>query len=112
MRRMLLLCTAVFAVTGCAGAPAPGPAPTPTVSASASPERPVTDLPQSTTFTKLTGLPLDTGHYASLDGTVVRPLKTKSLHASPGGPAVAALPSTQLGGPTWVPVVETVPGWQ
>jgi lipoprotein-anchoring transpeptidase ErfK/SrfK len=43
---------------------------------------------------------------------VVRPLKTKSLHARPGGPAIAALPSTQLGGPTWVPVVETVPGWQ
>jgi lipoprotein-anchoring transpeptidase ErfK/SrfK len=57
-------------------------------------------------------LPTDTTRDKALDGTVVRPLKAKTLHAPPGGPAVAVLPGTQLGGPTWVPVVETVPGWQ
>lgn len=112
MRRTLLLCAAALAVSGCAGDPASGTTRSPAAGAPAPAERPVNGLPQSTTFTKLTGLPTETRRYKSLDGTVVRPLKAKTLHARPDGPAVAVLPATQLGGPTWVPVVETVPGWQ
>ena len=33
------------------------------------------------------------------------------VYARPGGPPVAALPATELGSPTWVPVVQSQPGW-
>ena len=67
-------------------------------------------LPQATTFVTLKGVPTDTG--AAGDGTVVHPTSVVPVSATAGGPAVAVLPSTELGGPTWVPVVETKPGWQ
>lgn len=70
----------------------------------------IAKLPQATTFTTLRGLPQDTVPAAD-DDTVVHPGTTVPVSATPGGPAVALLPSTQLGGPTWVPVVERKPGW-
>jgi lipoprotein-anchoring transpeptidase ErfK/SrfK len=69
-------------------------------------------LPQATTFTTLTGIPQDTDPAVTGDGTVVHPTTAVPVSATPGGPPVAALPSTQLGSPTWVPVVATKPGWQ
>ncbi|WP_307796524.1 L,D-transpeptidase [Actinomadura barringtoniae] len=68
-------------------------------------------LPQTTTYTTVKSLPLDSGTDGG-DGTVVRPAKDLPISATPGGPAVATLPTTQLGGPTWVPVVESKPGWR
>ncbi|SEG56910.1 L,D-transpeptidase catalytic domain, partial [Thermomonospora echinospora] len=68
-------------------------------------------LPQATTFTTLRGLPRDSAPSAETDGTVVNPAATLPVSAEPGGPPVAALPATQLDGPTWVPVIESRPGW-
>jgi len=42
---------------------------------------------------------------------VVHPATTRVIYARPGGPAVGALPATELGSPTWVPVVQSQPGW-
>jgi lipoprotein-anchoring transpeptidase ErfK/SrfK len=67
--------------------------------------------PQATTFTTLHGLPREPASATVGDGTVVHPKATVPVSATPGGPAVAALPSTQLGAPTWVPVVDEKPGW-
>ena len=67
-------------------------------------------LPQATTFVTLKGVPADAG--ATGDGTVVHPVAALPVSATVGGPAVAVLPSKELGGPTWVPVVESKPGWQ
>ena len=36
---------------------------------------------------------------------------TRVAYARPGGPPVAALPVTELKSPTWVPVVQSQPGW-
>jgi lipoprotein-anchoring transpeptidase ErfK/SrfK len=72
---------------------------------------PTAALPQATTFTALKGLPPDTDATVAGDGTVVHPTTAIPVSATPGGPPVATLPSTELGGPTWVPVVETKPGW-
>jgi hypothetical protein len=33
------------------------------------------------------------------------------VYTRPGGPPAAALPATQIGNPTWVPVVQSQPGW-
>jgi lipoprotein-anchoring transpeptidase ErfK/SrfK len=67
-------------------------------------------LPQATTFVTLKGIPTDTAEAA--DGTVAHPNTSLPVSATAGGPPVAVLPDKQLGGPTWVPVVETKPGWQ
>jgi lipoprotein-anchoring transpeptidase ErfK/SrfK len=69
-------------------------------------------LPQATTYTTLRGLPQDPNASAGDAATVVHPTVDTPVSAQPGGPPAAILPSLQLGGPTWVPVVETKPGWQ
>ncbi|MBC6468111.1 L,D-transpeptidase [Actinomadura alba] len=68
-------------------------------------------LPQATTYTTLKGMPLDPDPFAGGDGTVVHPPAPVKVSAQVGGPPVAVLPSSQLGSPTWVPVVESKPGW-
>ncbi|MEU8118523.1 L,D-transpeptidase [Spirillospora sp. NPDC049024] len=99
-----LLVTALL-VTGCGGG-GKGP------SAGATPAGGLDKLPQATTYTTLDDLPKDDAPSAKGDGTVVHPLDTVPVSAKPGAPAVAELPSTQLKGPTWVPVVESRPGWR
>jgi hypothetical protein len=77
--------------------------------------RPASDtakLPQATTYTTLRGLPQSPEPSADTGGTVVHPTVALPVSATPDGPSVAVLPTTELGSPTWVPVVETKPGWQ
>jgi lipoprotein-anchoring transpeptidase ErfK/SrfK len=69
-------------------------------------------LPQATTYTTLHGLPQEADPSADKDGTVVHPAASVTVSATAGGRPAAVLPSTQLGSPTWVPVVETKPGWR
>jgi lipoprotein-anchoring transpeptidase ErfK/SrfK len=90
-------------VAGCAKSHSPAPS-------GDQPASSIGKLPQATTFTTLKGFGEDTTD-AMADGTVVHPKAAVPVSATAGGPAVAVLPSTQLGGPTWVPVVETKPGW-
>jgi lipoprotein-anchoring transpeptidase ErfK/SrfK len=68
-------------------------------------------LPRATTYATTPQAPLDPAPFAINNGLVVRPLAAEVLYAGPGKPPVAVLPSTELGGPTWVPVVQTSPGW-
>jgi lipoprotein-anchoring transpeptidase ErfK/SrfK len=42
---------------------------------------------------------------------VLRPLTSQIVYTAPGKPAIAVLPTTELDSPTWVPVVQTNPGW-
>ncbi|GAB3672665.1 hypothetical protein GCM10027589_42250 [Actinocorallia lasiicapitis] len=69
------------------------------------------NLPESTTFTTIKNLPKDPSPGRLPDGTVARPRQAVPIHTAPDGKPVAMLPATQLSGPTWVPVIETVPGW-
>jgi lipoprotein-anchoring transpeptidase ErfK/SrfK len=96
--------TIALLVAGCGGK-------SPSHSASSSDVHPPAGkLPQATTFVTLKDIPTDA--VAATDGTVVHPTETLPVSATAGGPPVAVLPDKQLGGPTWVPVVETTPGWQ
>ena len=54
--------------------------------------------------------PQDPDPFAPETGTVLHPTVTQVVYARPGGPPVAALPVTELGSPTWVPVVQSQPG--
>ena len=68
-------------------------------------------LPRATTFGRLRAGPRDLDASAPTLGVVLHPTATRVVYARPGGAPVAALPSTELGGPTWVPVVQSRPGW-
>lgn len=87
------------------------PAAEPVVARSASPTR-IAALPLATTYTIVPGAPLDPDPFASAGGLVVHPVRTVVVYASPGGSPVALLPTTELGSPTWVPVVQARSGWQ
>jgi len=71
----------------------------------------VARLPIATTFTSTPAAPADQDPFAVTDGVVVHPTTQQVLYAAPGKQAVAVLPATELGGPTWVPVVQSDPGW-
>jgi L,D-transpeptidase catalytic domain len=68
-------------------------------------------LPSANTFGRLQAEPRDLGPSVPGPGVVLHPTAARVVYASPGGPPVAVLPSTQLGSPTWVPVVRSRPGW-
>ena len=68
-------------------------------------------LPQATTYTTIKAAPADPARFATTNGLVVHPLSAQIIYAGPGKAAVGVLPATELGAPTWVPVVQTGPGW-
>jgi hypothetical protein len=90
--------------------PAPPSSPAPVTPALLSAAQ-IARLPRATTFGRLPGGPRDLGTAAPGPGVVLHPTATRVVYARPGGPPVAALPSTELGSPTWVPVVRSQPGW-
>jgi lipoprotein-anchoring transpeptidase ErfK/SrfK len=113
---------AALLVAGCGSggaSPSHGGSPAAAASSSAAapvPPRPVSaaklaSLPQATTFAHLHGVPADPQPSALTSGLVVHPRSTLAVYAAPGGAPVAALPATELGNPTWVPVIQERPGW-
>jgi lipoprotein-anchoring transpeptidase ErfK/SrfK len=99
----VVIAAVAMAATGCGKSHSPAPAGGNAASSTGK-------LPQTTTYTTVKGLGQDTAA-AATDGAVVHPKAAVPVSAAAGGPPVAVLPSTQLGSPTWVPVVETKPGW-
>jgi hypothetical protein len=69
-------------------------------------------LPQATTEGRIDGAPADSHPTSITDGSVVHPTRTVPIFGRPGGgPAIGALPATEVAGPTWVPIVGRAPGW-
>jgi lipoprotein-anchoring transpeptidase ErfK/SrfK len=68
-------------------------------------------LPQATTFTSIPAAPKDPDPFAATGGAVIHPLVKQVIYSAPGKPAVGVLPDSELGSPTWVPVVNSSPGW-
>jgi L,D-transpeptidase catalytic domain len=68
-------------------------------------------LPAATTFGQSPRAPQDPDPFQPETGIVLHPTGTRVIYARPGGQPIAALPSTELGSPTWVPVVQARPGW-
>jgi len=68
-------------------------------------------LPAATTYGTTAAAPPDPAPFAPETGFVLHPEATRVVYSRPGGPPVAELPATELGSPTWVPVVEAQPGW-
>jgi lipoprotein-anchoring transpeptidase ErfK/SrfK len=98
--------------TGCSGtAGAPPAAPAPTIQPVHVPAAQLARLPAATTYGTTPAAPPDPAPFAPETGMVLHPDATRAVYTRPGGPAVAALPATELGSPTWVPVVQSQPGW-
>ncbi|WP_019632084.1 L,D-transpeptidase [Actinomadura atramentaria] len=72
---------------------------------------PTGKVPETTTFAKIAQMPRDTGATDAGDGTVVHPTAPRTVYDGPGGHPVATLPVQELGGPTWVPVVDRSGDW-
>jgi lipoprotein-anchoring transpeptidase ErfK/SrfK len=68
-------------------------------------------LPMATTFGTTPAAPQDPAPFGPETGIVLHPMATRVVYASPGGPPAAALPVTELGSPTWIPVIQSQPGW-
>ena len=68
-------------------------------------------LPSATTYGTTPAAPPDPAPFAPETGIVLHPAAARVVYTRPGGPPVAALPTTELGSPTWVPVVQSRPGW-
>ena len=105
--------TAVAALAaGCSGTPGPSPAATaPPVQPVHVPAAQIARLPAATTYGTMPAAPPDPSPFAPETGIVVHPDATRVVYTRPGGPPVAALPVTELGSPTWVPVVQSQAGW-
>ena len=97
---------------GCAERPVPPhaapPAPVPPMNV---PAAQMARLPAATTYGTTPAAPPDPAPFAPETGIVLHPEATRVVYTRPGGPPVAALPATELGSPTWVPVVQSQPGW-
>jgi lipoprotein-anchoring transpeptidase ErfK/SrfK len=69
-------------------------------------------LPRATTYASIPAAPGDPAPFAATGGLVVHPRRPQIVYAGPGKRPVAVLPATELGSPTWVPVVQRSPGWE
>jgi lipoprotein-anchoring transpeptidase ErfK/SrfK len=114
VRRVIALAGAAL-ISGCSAASAPHAG---SAVAMTSPVRPalvsaaqLTRLPVATTFSSSPAAPQDPDPFRSETGIVLHPTVKAVVYVRPGGPPVAALPTTELGSPTWVPVVQSQPGW-
>jgi hypothetical protein len=68
-------------------------------------------LPVATTYGKAPRAPRDLRPFDQETGIVLHPTAARVIYARPGGPPVLTLPSAELGSPTWIPVVQSRPGW-
>jgi lipoprotein-anchoring transpeptidase ErfK/SrfK len=68
-------------------------------------------LPAATTYATTPAAPTDPAPFAAETGTVLHPEAARVVYTRPGGPPAAVLPATEIGSPTWVPVVQSEPGW-
>ena len=104
--------TAVAALAAGCGRAGPTPAVTaPPVQPMSVSAAQMARLPSATTYGTTPAAPADPAPFAPETGIVLHPAAARVVYTRPGGPPVAALPTTELGSPTWVPVVQSRPGW-
>lgn len=109
--RSLVTLAIAAAVSACgSGGTQPGTAPQPVPPVHVSAAQ-LARLPIATTFGRSPTAPQDPDPFHAETGIVLHPTVTQVVYAYPGGPAVAALPTTELRSQTWVPVVQTQKGW-
>ena len=111
LMRLIALCF-VALLTACSAASSPDAAsPRPALPVHVSAAR-IARLPVATTYATTAHGSAGSSPVRGGTGTVLHPTTTRVIYTPPGGsPAAATLPATELGSPTWVPVVQSQPGW-
>jgi lipoprotein-anchoring transpeptidase ErfK/SrfK len=92
------------------GAPHAAATPRPVLPVRVSPAQ-AAGLPLATTSGTTPRAPRDPAPFTAETGIVLHPTAVRVVYALPGGRPVAALPAAEIGSPTWVPVVQSQPGW-
>jgi lipoprotein-anchoring transpeptidase ErfK/SrfK len=114
LRRVITLAGAGL-ISGCGAASTPPAVPAAAVAPPVLPAyvsaAQLTRLPVATTFGRSPTAPQDPDPFRPETGIVLHPTAKEVVYLRPGGPPVAALPTTELGSPTWVPVVQTQSRW-
>lgn len=75
------------------------------------PPRDLSRLPEAQVGTAVPAAPADPESSLDPGISVLHPTREAVVYSQPGGPAIARLPTTQLGAATWVPVIAGRPGW-
>jgi hypothetical protein len=114
VKRMIALAGAAL-ISGCGAATTPPAVPpvaktAPVLPAHVSAAQ-LARLPMATTFGRSPSAPRDPDPFKPETGIVLHPTLKELVYLRPGGPPAAELPTTELGSPTWVPVVQSRPGW-
>ncbi|WP_199746665.1 L,D-transpeptidase family protein [Amycolatopsis sp. WAC 01416] len=111
VRALLVLVLAMLPLSGCgttgdegggAAAPVAPPPSSPEVFAS---------LPEANTFGQLNSAPADPSPTLPAGGEVLHPKADAVVYRAPGAEPIARLPETQIGSPTWVPVIARQGDW-
>ncbi|GAA2397707.1 hypothetical protein GCM10010191_00460 [Actinomadura vinacea] len=110
-RAARLAVTAAVAAATALPAACTGSSPPP--SATGTPDPAPARPPETTTHTTVHDAPADRPSHAAAAtaGLVVHPVAPRTVLDAPGGRPIATLPTTQLGSPTWVPVVSRSGVW-
>ncbi|MEC3976581.1 L,D-transpeptidase [Amycolatopsis sp. H20-H5] len=106
VRRAAVFLTVACWVASCSGAGQVAPSVPPASGAVA-----LETLPESTTFTSLTGVSIDSVTGTDAGTVVVHPVEELPVYNEYGGRPIARLPAQQVGSPTWLPVLAARGEW-
>ncbi len=106
---LFALVLVVLPLSGC-GTTTGGAAATPAATLSPSPEA-LAALPEANTFGELDSAPADPAAALPAGGEVLHPTTDVAVYRAPGAEPIARLPETQIGSPTWVPVIARQGDW-
>lgn len=104
----------ILLLAGCAGPSTPPvhiPAPVVTGSPVIQARPDLRVLPEATTFTDVPAAPRDPAPAEVPEGVVLHVVQDVAVYDAPEGRAIAKLPATQLGSPTWVPQISERDEW-
>ncbi|MEV7554296.1 L,D-transpeptidase [Amycolatopsis sp. NPDC089917] len=106
-----LLTLALVVLAGCGSTqPEGGGAAAPVAPQASSPEA-LAALPEANTFSELKSAPADPSGELPAGREVLHPKADAAIYRAPGAEAIARLPETQIGSPTWVPVIARQGDW-
>ncbi|WP_414937887.1 L,D-transpeptidase family protein [Amycolatopsis sp. cmx-11-51] len=111
VQALLVLVLAMLPLSGCGTTGGEGGgAAAPVAPPPSSPEMPAA-LPEANTFGRLDSAPADPSPTLPANGEVLHPKADAVVYRAPGAEPIARLPETQIGSPTWVPVIARQGDW-
>ncbi|WP_410659275.1 L,D-transpeptidase [Amycolatopsis sp. lyj-112] len=108
---LLALMLVVLPLSGCGTAVSDGGGAAALVAPPPPPPEALAGLPEANTFGELNSAPADPSPALPSGGEVLHPKADAVVYRAPGAEPIARLPETQIGSPTWVPVIARQGDW-